>query len=423
MSELPNRELPRSDLAARYREIRAQSEQICAPLAVDDYQVQSVVDASPPKWHLAHVSWFFETFLLQPFSRAYEPFHPRFGHLFNSYYNGIGAFHPRPERHALSRPTVEEIYRYRVHVNEHMLALIAGASGKAWPDIAERVVLGLNHEQQHQELLLMDIKRNFLANPLFPAYAEQTAPAARPTYHRWIAFAGGLKEIGHEGKGFYFDNETPRHKVFLRDYWLGSRLITNGEYLEFIDDGGYARPELWLSDGWRSVGEQHWEAPLYWRKLEGEWREMTLHGMGALDRGAPVCHVSYYEADAFARWREARLPMEAELEAALSESPIEGNFLESGLFHPRGAVNGHGRQWFGDLWEWTTSAYSPYPGFKPMPGALGEYNGKFMANQLVLRGGSCATPKSHIRATYRNFFYPHDRWPFTGIRLARDGSD
>jgi ergothioneine biosynthesis protein EgtB len=406
-------------LAEKYRVTRALSEAICSPLAIDDYQVQSVPEASPPKWHLAHVSWFFETFLLHPFCEGYRPFHPRFAHLFNSYYETAGTYHPRLERHTLSRPTVDEVYAYRAHVDRHMLRLIERA-GRA-DDVQQRTVLGIHHEQQHQELLLMDIKRNFFANPLFPEYAQRLpSVVTEGTPVRWLDFSGGLKEIGSVGDDFCFDSETPRHKLFLRPYSLASRLTTNAEYLEFIAQGGYSQPQWWLSDGWRVVREQNWQAPLYWIPVDGEWHEMTLHGCHLLDPHAPVCHISYYEADAFARWRGARLPTEAELECAGATRPIDGSFLDSSRLHPQPARREDDHQWFGELWQWTASPYSPYPGFKPLAGTLGEYNGKFMANQFVLRGGCCVTPRSHMRVTYRNFFYPHDRWSFTGIRLARD---
>ena len=403
-----------------YREVRALSEALCAPLAVDDYQVQSVLETSPPKWHLAHVTWFFETFILKPFAPGYEPLDPRYAELFNSYYNTVGPYHPRPQRHTLSRPTVEQVYAYRSHVDAHMNALIESGAAAANADVAERLTLGLHHEQQHQELIVMDVKHNFFANPLYPSYLEtppRQAETAPPL--RWLEFKGGIGEIGHANGAFAFDNERPRHQVMLRDYALASRLSTNGEYLEFVQDGGYSRPDLWLSDGWTAINERHWKAPLYWVN-GGDWREMTMAGLQPLDLNAPVCHVSYYEADAYARWRGARLPTEAEWECAASGKPIEGNFADSGRYHPRAAEDADDAQWYGDVWEWTASAYAPYPGYAPLAGSLGEYNGKFMANQYVLRGGCCATSRTHMRTTYRNFFYPHDRWAFTGIRLARD---
>jgi ergothioneine biosynthesis protein EgtB len=412
--------LPHADNG--YAAIRQRTEALCAPLAVDDYQVQSVIDASPPKWHLAHVTWFFETFLLKPFLAGYQPLDARYEQIFNSYYNSVGPFHPRAQRHTLSRPTVEQVYDYRAHVDRHMADLMESCAREDAALMSKRLTLGLNHEQQHQELLLMDIKRNFFANPMYPVYSAKARPASVDgVAMRWLDFPGGIREIGCGGGGFAFDNEQPRHKVFLRDFRLGSRAATNADYLEFIDAGGYQQADLWLSDGWSAVRERGWNAPLYWMRLDGEWHEMTLSGMNALDPAAPVCHVSYYEADAFARWRDARLPTEAEWEAAAGGEPIEGNFVESGAYHPRPAAGADDRQWYGDVWEWTASSYSPYPGYRPLEGALGEYNGKFMASQYVLRGGCCATPVSHMRATYRNFFYPQDRWPFTGIRLARDG--
>jgi ergothioneine biosynthesis protein EgtB len=411
-----------SSVDNRYAEVRKRTEALCAPLANDDYQVQSVIDASPPKWHLAHVTWFFETFLLKPYLKGYQPLDERYERLFNSYYNSIGPFHPRAQRHVLSRPTVHQVYEYRAYVDRNMLELLTHCPARDRSVVEQRLTLGLNHEQQHQELLLMDIKRNFFANPMYPAYSEAAAREAHePVPLRWLAFPAGIREIGHgSGGGFSFDNEQPRHKVLLRDYRLGSRPVTNGEYLEFVNDRGYTRPELWLSDGWTAVQERRWEAPLYWVRSGDAWHEMTLSGLHPLKLQAPVCHVSFYEADAFARWKGARLPTEAEWETAAAGELIEGNFVETERYHPRPASGSSDAQWYGDVWEWTASSYSPYPGYRPVPGALGEYNGKFMANQYVLRGGCCATPRSHMRATYRNFFYPHDRWPFTGIRLSAD---
>ena len=407
------------DPAQAFLEVRKRTEQLCAPLETDDYQVQSVIDASPPKWHLAHVTWFFETFLLKPFLPGYTPLDARYAKIFNSYYNTIGPFHPRAQRHTLSRPTVAEVYAYRSHVDDHLVKLIDRCAPAHRASLAQRLTLGMNHEQQHQELLLMDIKRNFYANPLYPTYSARAREAATDLVPaRWLDLPGGIREIGHGADAFAFDNERPRHKVFVDAYRLSSRPVTNGEYLEFVQDRGYARPELWLSDGWSAVQERGWKAPLYWTEVDGAWHEMTLAGMAPLEPHAPVCHVSYYEADAYARWRHARLPTESEWECAVSGEPLDGNFAESGVYHPRAATGADDAQWFGDVWEWTSSAYSPYPGYRAPEGALGEYNGKFMANQYVLRGGCCVTPRSHIRATYRNFFYPHDRWPFTGIRLA-----
>jgi ergothioneine biosynthesis protein EgtB len=406
-------------LLERYRTVRRQMERLCAPLAADDYQVQSTPEVSPPKWHLAHTSWFFETFLLRALDPHYRPFHPRYEYLFNSYYETVGTFHPRNRRGLLSRPTVEEIYRYRAHIDEAMGGLIGRAGDRG--EVAFRVTLGLHHEQQHQELLLMDVKYNFAANPLRPAYHSPPpapAPERRPPL-MWLERGGGVVGVGHGGAGFAFDNETPRHEALLAAHRLASRPVTSGEYLEFIEAGGYHDARHWLADGWHARREHAWEAPLYWEKDGGRWWHMTLGGMRPVAEHEPVCHVSFYEADAFARWRGRRLPSEQELEAACAGRPLRGNFVESGLLHPAAARDGDG-QWFGDVWEWTRSPYGPYPGFRPLPGSLGEYNGKFMCNQLVLRGGCCATPRAHMRATYRNFFYPHDRWPFTGIRLADD---
>ena len=412
----------REPLAERFRAVRGTTERLCRPLAPDDYQIQAVVEVSPTKWHLAHVTWFFETFVLGAFASGYRPFDPRFTGLFNSYYETVGRFHPRATRHVLSRPTVEQVYLYRSHVDQALQALIPDVPEDRWDEFSTRLTLGLNHEQQHQELLLTDIKRNFSANPLFPAYAEappREAPAeAAPL--RWIDGHGGMHEIGHAGSGFSFDNEKPRHRMFLEDYRLGSRLVINGEFLEFVREGGYEDARLWLSDGWHVAQEEKWKAPQYWELIEGQWSEMTLHGLRPLRLQEPVSHVSYYEADAFARWRGGRLPSEAELEVAVAGKAITGNFLEIGLLHARPAADANDGQWYGDLWEWTRTPYGPYPGFRPLDGALGEYNGKFMANQFVLRGGCCVTPRSHMRATYRNFYYPRDRWPFTGIRLAAD---
>lgn len=404
--------------AEAYQRVRADTERLCQPLQTEDYQLQSIVQTSPPKWHIAHVSWFFETFVLVPFATGYQVFDPHFDFLFNSYYYTHGKMHPRAERGLLSRPGLEDVYRYRRHVDAALLALLDSAPESLWATLNFRVTLGLHHEQQHQELLLMDIKHNFSANPLLPAYRKDLASAEgalRAT--RWHEFAGGQVEIGAQS-GFAFDNETPRHAVLLRPFRLADRLVSNQEYQQFIEAGGYRDPALWLADGWALLQEVGWQSPLYWRQIEGEWCEYTLGGLRTLQAAQPVCHLSFYEADAYARWAGKRLPSEAELETALESQPLSGNFREADLLHP--APAGEAGQWFGDLWAWTSSPYSAYPGFKPLEGAMGEYNGKFMSNQMVLRGGACVTPREHVRASYRNFFYPNERWAFTGLRLAED---
>jgi len=424
MLEPPVNDVPRDALLANYRRVRAFSEQLCEPLAAEDYVLQTAVEASPPRWHLAHVSWFFETFLLRPFRAGYQVFHPRFEYLFNSYYEQTGTgFWPRPERGLLSRPTVAEIYDYRSHVDTAMAALIGECAEALWPQVVQRLHIGLNHEQQHQELLVTDIKQNFAYNPLRPAYRPDlpAAPLADPAPLRWSPFEGGLFEIGAAQQGFAYDNERPRHRVFVEAFALADRPVTNGEWLEFIADGGYANPALWLSDGWTAVQQGGWRAPLYWEGQGRDWELMTLAGVRPLNPAEPVSHISYYEADAFATWAGKRLPTEAEWELAAAAQPVTGNLVETAWLHPRPAPQVDGiRQLFGDVWEWTGSAYLPYPGYRPPAGALGEYNGKFMCNQMVLRGGSCATASDHIRASYRNFFYPHERWQFNGLRLAED---
>ena len=436
----------------RYRTVRQTSERICRPLATEDYVVQTMDDVSPPKWHLAHTSWFFETFLLIPEQPNYSPFHPEYAFLFNSYYEAVGERHPRPRRGRLSRPTVKEVYGYREHVDEAMTRLIDEAAPDTLARLVPLIELGLHHEQQHQELLVTDIKHILARNPLRPAYhsAEHSAnPAAvraasdsaqHSTYQAqgperdsserdhegsgeaWVSYPAGVTEIGHDGEGFAYDNEGPRHKVYLEPFRLASRPVTNGEYLEFIETGGYRDPQYWLSDGWAVILEQGWRGPLYWELDDGEPRHMTLSGMRAIDADEPVCHISYYEASAYAAWRGKRLPTEWEWEAAAVNASREGNFLDQGRLHPAPAppAADEPAQMFGDVWEWTQSAYSSYPGFRAAEGAVGEYNGKFMCNQFVLRGGSCATPANHIRATYRNFFPPDARWQFTGLRLADD---
>ena len=398
---------------------------LCAPLEVEDYVVQSMPDASPVKWHLAHTSWFFETFVLKPAGVDLEAIPSQYGYLFNSYYNTIGERIARPDRGLLSRPTVAEVCRFRAAIDDAMRALLDRADDAWLRRLGPMIELGLHHEQQHQELILTDLKHAFGRNPLRPIYRDIELPGAEaPGPIRWLDYPAGLRRIGHDGPGFAFDNESPRHRVFVVAFRLADRLVTNGEYRAFIEDGGYERPEFWLSDGWNARNTQRWTAPLYWERSADGWRMLTLAGMRDLDEAEPVCHVSYYEADAFARWSGARLPSEAEWEVAAEGRPVEGNFLEDERFHPAplaaSGATGSPSQLFGDVWEWTRSPYSPYPGYQPAAGALGEYNGKFMCNQMVLRGGSCATPASHIRSTYRNFFPPDARWQFSGIRLARD---
>lgn len=400
--------------------VRALSERLVEPLSEEDACVQSMPDASPAKWHLAHVTWFFETFVLERHEAAFRPYHPEFRYLFNSYYNGIGEQYPRPDRGLITRPGLGEVLDYRHSVDARMRALVAAAE----PALLATIELGLHHEQQHQELLLMDVKHLLSRNPMFPPYRHCTAAdetPARPL--AWQDFEGGLVEIGHGPFAFRYDNETPRHKVWLEPYALASRPVTNGEYLEFIEDGAYATPTLWLADGWACVREHAWQAPAYWHREDDTWHEFTLGGLEPLDLAAPVCHVSHYEADAYAQWAGARLPSEFEWEAAAAPLPVTGNFMDTGCLHPRAAGAPAAdplEQVFGDVWEWTRSAYTPYPGFRAAEGAVGEYNGKFMSNQLVLKGGCCVTPPEHTRASYRNFFYPHQRWQFSGLRLARD---
>jgi ergothioneine biosynthesis protein EgtB len=411
------------DLALEYPRVRDATAILRAPLTAEDCAIQSMPDASPVKWHLAHTSWFFETFVLEARLPGYRTFHPQFRVLFNSYYNAVGDKHPRPERGLLSRPSLDEVFAYRRHVDLGMQALIESG---ALRDTAVRalVELGLHHEQQHQELILTDVKHMLSRNPLAPAYHRRASlhPTRARSSPDWLGFAGGMTRIGHRGEAFCFDNELPRHRVFLEPFELAASLVTAGEYAEFIEDGGYLRPELWLSEGWETARAARWSSPLYWERTDGARAIFKLSGFDALDTAEPVCHVSYYEADAYARWAGARLPTEAEWEHAVGEKLPAGNFLESGALHPTAdtAVEDGLRQCFGDAWEWTSSAYAPYPGYRPAAGAIGEYNGKFMCNQYVLRGGSCATPRSHIRASYRNFFPAAARWQFSGIRLARD---
>ena len=414
-------QLTRNQAQVAYRDVRRTTLGLCEPLEIEDHVVQSMPDASPPKWHLGHTTWFFETFILAEFVPGYRPVHSLYRVLFNSYYVTVGERHPRPERGLLSRPSLGEVLDYRHRVDESILELLATMQAGFHPEIVRRLVLGLHHEQQHQELLLMDTKHLFSVNPLRPAY--QRAPAASraaATDQRWVEFPGGVHEFGHAGDGFAYDNEMPRHRVVLEPFALASRCVTNGEYLEFMADGGYERPELWLYDGWGTVEHAGWRAPLYWERIDADWHQFTLGGLRRVDPAEPVVHLSFFEADAYARWRECRLPSEFEWEQAAGALPRRGNFQESGTLHPVPASGTGLEHIFGNVWELTRSDYAPYPGYRPLQGALGEYNGKFMSGQLVQRGGSCLTPASHIRATYRNFFYPHQRWNFQGVRLARD---
>lgn len=408
---------PAISLLTRYQQVRQVSEWICQPLEIEDYVIQSMPDVSPPKWHLAHTTWFFETFVLVPHLPNYQVFHPQFGYLFNSYYEAVGARHPRHQRGMLSRPTVAEVYSYRAYIDRSMAILLATTA--ADPQISSLIALGLHHEQQHQELLLTDIKHILALNPLLPAYRSDLVRHSQPQARtcQWLEYAGGVHEIGHADRSFAFDNESPRHKTYLNDYKLANRLVTNGEYLEFIQAGGYQQAKYWLAEGWLTVQSQQWQAPLYWEQIDAEWWSMTLSGLSKVDENEPVCHVSFFEADAYASWRGQRLPTEAEWEVGVANLPLAGNLLERDRLHPAPA-EADNYQFFGDVWEWTQSAYLPYPGFGIAEGAIGEYNGKFMCNQMVLRGGSCVTSHDHLRPTYRNFFPTAARWQFTGIRLA-----
>jgi ergothioneine biosynthesis protein EgtB len=408
----------RSDLRARFFETRAHSADIVAPLTPEDQAVQAMDDASPAKWHLAHTTWFFEELVLKAFAPDYREADPRFAYCFNSYYESLGPRHPRARRGLLTRPSAGEVAGYRAQIDEAMARLF----DKGLPDAARDVIeIGIHHEQQHQELMLTDILALFAAQPLRPAYRPASPPAGPcpEANSAWLRFPGGIHETGHAGGGFAYDNEGPRHQVLLRDFELAGRLVTCGAWLDFMADGGYANPALWLADGWATVQREGWTAPGYWEFRDGAWEEMTLHGPVPVERAKPVCHVSFFEADAFARWAGARLPSEFEWEAAAGEvSPRSG--FDFGNLRP-GPQTGEGVQGlFGEVWQWTQSAYLPYPGYRAVPGPLGEYNGKFMSGQMVLRGSSCLTPNRHARRTYRNFFYPHQRWQMVGLRLARD---
>ncbi|HMH15716.1 MAG TPA: ergothioneine biosynthesis protein EgtB [Edaphobacter sp.] len=419
-------------LLARYQSVRQATEHLCRPLTPEDMMVQSSPEASPVKWHLAHTSWFFETFVLSEYLAGYQPFHPDFRWLFNSYYNTLGDMPEKKLRASFSRPPLESILSYRKHVDSAMFRFLQKTIEN---DAVQRIILGLEHEQQHQELIATDIKHALFTNPLHPGYlprprvTQQQTIIAPPI--EWISFAPGLTEIGltldpSSSSAFAFDNETPRHQVYIAPFQLASRPVTCAEYLAFMDQNGYNRPELWLSEGWTAMRSEGWPAPLYWQRdndTKSGWSIYTMHGFQPLEdlSETPVCHLSFFEADAYARWSGQRLPTEFEWEHATQSQPIQGNFVESGNLHPIPATSEPGlQQLFGDVWEWTSSGYTGYPGYKPLPGALGEYNGKFMSSQVVLRGGSCVTPASHIRPTYRNFFTPGTRWQFSGLRLAQD---
>jgi ergothioneine biosynthesis protein EgtB len=421
---LSPRVLPRpAELVDSFERIRAQTERLAAPLSPEDCCVQSMPDASPAKWHLAHTTWFFETFVLASAVPGYRVFDPLFRVLFNSYYNGVGEQHPRPQRGLLTRPSLDAVLAYRAHVGAQVAALLGG--GEVAAALLETIELGLHHEQQHQELLLTDAKHLLAANPLRPAYRSDLArSAARDVAPlRWHRFATAIREIGSDGPHFHFDNEAPRHNELVHGFEIASRPVTNAEYLAFVESGAYAQPEWWLADGFGALRSEGWQLPGYWERRDGALVEFTLGGLRPLDLTAPVAHLCFYEADAFARWSDARLPTEAEWEVAAAGAAVAGNFVERDALHPMPLAADAGdapSQLFGDVWEWTASPYVAYPGFRPAPGAIGEYNGKFMCNQFVLRGGSCATPRDHVRASYRNFFPPAARWQWSGLRLARD---
>ncbi|MGV8922270.1 MAG: ergothioneine biosynthesis protein EgtB [Thermomonas sp.] len=422
---MPRAVVDDASLDARYRSVRSRTRALAAPLSPEDATVQSMDDTSPSKWHLAHTTWFFEQFVLG-MRDGYRAVQDDWDYLFNSYYNSVGPMHARPQRGLLTRPGLAQVISYRDEIDARMAR--GFERGDFDDEALQRIMLGLQHEQQHQELLLTDIKHAFSRSPLRPAYREDLkhvggGMAASPVPLRWITGSEGVVEIGApvwpEHQDFAFDSETPRHRVLLQPHALASRPVSNAAYREFIDDGGYRNPNLWMSEGWARVQDEAWTHPLYW---DDECdREFTLGGMRAIDPDAPVSHLSYYEADAFARWAGARLPTEAEWEHAAATLPVRGNFVEDDALHPQACEQGGGlQQMFGDVWEWTSSAYMPYPRFRTLPGALGEYNGKFMCGQWVLRGGSCASPGDHLRASYRNFFHPPSRWQFSGLRLAKD---
>jgi len=415
----------RKELIEQFKKVRSFSEELVKPLKTEDFVIQSMPDVSPTKWHLGHVSWFFEAFILNNTVKNYKSIDPKYTYIFNSYYVLIGERFVRPNRGLLSRPTVEDVFNYRKFVNENLIDFLENCSDEIFEEYAPIVEVGLNHEQQHQELLLTDIKHVLSFNPLNPVYSSVDLPGGSAQPLSWQTFDEGIFQIGNTGREFCYDNETPLHKEYVHPFQLASRLVTNQEYIEFIETGVYKKQELWLSDGWATLEKEGWEAPLYWKKIDGKWWHFTLTGLKPVSPNEPVSHVGYYEAEAYSRWAGGRLPTEAEWEVAANNMEIKGNFVNDKYFHPVPSPNSNGQklnQIYGDVWEWTQSAYLPYPGYKALPGALGEYNGKFMSGQMVLRGGSCATYSNHIRKTYRNFFPPHSRWQFMGIRLAKDVS-
>lgn len=413
-----------TQLMEQFLAVRTKTEELCIPLAHEDYLLSVTEDTSPPKWHLAHTTWFFEHFILSAHKQGHESFNPQFNFLFNSYYKHIGTYLPKSMRGFISRPTVDEVMSYRRSVTEDVVDLLLELDGSQAGEVFKVLEIGINHEQQHQELLLMDIKRNFYENPLRPQYSSEVFSNGQIAEPKWHTFHGGLVKIGipHEYEAFAYDNEKDQHQVWLESFMLSSHLVTNDEYLSFIEEGGYDDPQYWLSDGWDYKEKEKWIAPLYWEKQGDSWKTMTLAGMVSLELSAPVVHVSFYEAMAFAKWRGARLPTESEWETAARIEPIVGDFMESGVYEPMASPETHEvfAQIHGSVWEWTMSSYAPYPRFQPLSFGLNEYNEKFMCNQYVLRGGCSLTPQSHYRTSYRNFYYPHMRWMYGGIRLAKD---
>ncbi|MDR9418057.1 ergothioneine biosynthesis protein EgtB [Gracilimonas sp.] len=412
----------RKELTEKFKKVRGFTEEITGPLEIEDFVIQVTENASPAKWHLAHTTWFFETFLLEKELDDYDPIHPQYSYLFNSYYLQTGVPHCRARRGNISRPTVKQVFEYRESINEHVVNLIKNATDQQYEKWAPIIEIGIHHEQQHQELLMTDLKYMFAQNPLNVAYKKVERPRVQSVPElSWTSFKEGVYEVGHKGNDFGYDNEFPRHKTYIHDFELANRLVTNAEFIKFIESGVYSEPKWWLDEGFSTVRDDNWNAPLYWEKKDGEWWHYTLCGMQKVDPNEPVTHVSYFEADAYARWKGCRLPTEQEWEVAAESLPINGAFADAGNLHPVALQNADEglQQMFGEVWQWTRSSYAPYPGYKPLPGALGEYNGKFMCNQYVLRGGSCATSKSHFRKTYRNFFHANERWQFTGIRLAK----